>query len=58
VHADVAQQDNVQKRLVPRLLDGVAADLDHHDLAVKALDVRQGLDQDLGTFLDRQRHVV
>ena len=58
LHADVAEQHDVEQRLVARLLDGVAADLDDHDLAVESLDVGQRLDQDLRALLDRQRHVV
>ena len=58
LHADVAEQHDVKQRLVARVLDGVAADLDHDDLAVESLDVRQRLDEDLGALFDCQRHVV
>src|SRR5205814_10128937 len=58
LHADVAQQHDVEQRLVARVVDGVAAHLDHDDLAVETFDVRQRLDQDLGSFLDGKRHVV
>ena len=58
LHADVAQQDDVEQRFVARVVDRVAADLDHDDLAMKSLDVRQRLDQDLGALFDGERHVV
>ena len=58
LHPDVAQQHEVQQRLVPALLDRVAAHLDHHDLAVEPLDVRQRFDQHFGALGDRQCHVV
>ena len=58
LHADVAEKDDVQQRLVAGLLDRVAPDLDDDDLAVEPLDVRQRFDQDFGAFGDRQCHVV
>ena len=58
LHADVAEEDHVEQGLVARVVDRVAADLDHDHLAVEALDVRKRLDQDLGSFLDAQCHVV
>src|SRR6266446_2490502 len=58
LHADVTEQHDVEQRLVPRLLERVAADLDHDDLAVESLDVWQRLDQDLRSLIDRQCHVV
>jgi len=58
ISADVAQQHHVQQRVVLAVLDGLAAELHDHDLAVEALDVRQRLDEDLGALFDWKRHVV
>ena len=58
LHADVAQEHNVEQRLVARVLNRVSADLDDHDLAVEALDVGQRLDENLGPFRDGEGHVV
>src|SRR5712692_3264592 len=58
LHADVTEQHDVEQRLVPRLLERVATDLDHDDLAVESLDVRQRLDEDLRSLVDCQCHVV
>src|ERR1700736_3249855 len=58
LHADVAEQNDVEQRLVLRLLDGIPTNLDHDDLAVESLDIRQRLDEDLRALLNRQCHVV
>ena len=58
LHADVAEEHDVQQRLVACVVDGVAADLDDDHLAVEPLDVRQGFDQDLGSLFDCECHVV
>src|SRR5207245_2005255 len=58
LHADVAEQHDVEQRLVPCLLERIASDLDHDDLAVESLDVRQRLDEDFRSLLDCQCHVV
>jgi hypothetical protein len=52
LHPDVPEQHHVEQSFVTRLLDGIAPDLDHHDLAVEALDVRQSLDQDFRALVD------
>src|SRR5207245_4679375 len=58
LHADVAEQHDVEQRLVPCLLERISSDLDHDDLAVESLDVRQRLDEDFRSLLDCQCHVV
>src|SRR5262249_31471838 len=56
LHADVAKQHQVEQRLLLPLVDCVATDLDDHGLAVKTLDVRQGLDQHLRALVGVDGH--